>query len=359
MAKYLDSSGLGHYDTKIKGYVDNKVNTEVTIKTIKLNGTEVSPASKVVNLVIDAAKIGADEKGTAATLVISHKEDANAHSSVFEQYVKKSQLGTEEGDIPVLDANGKLNSSVLPAIAITETYPVASQTEMLALDCQKGDVAIRSDISKSFILSGDDPSDLANWLELKSPDAAVISVAGKTGAVMLVKGDVGLGNVDNTSDVDKPISMATQTALNGKVSTTRKVNGYALSDDVIITKADIGLGSVNNTSDADKPISAATQKALDDKQNKTDQRLAVESGTRDVVTAINDTYSEVISLRTTATNAYGVAVAIVDGSSAAKRAIQDSLGNKIDETYATIADLADLQSKMTAITDDEINALFA
>lgn len=31
------------------------------------------------------------------------------------------------------------------------------------------------------------------------------------------KGDVGLGNVDNTSDADKPVSTATQTALNGKV----------------------------------------------------------------------------------------------------------------------------------------------
>ena len=44
----------------------------------------------------------------------------------------------------------------------------------------------------------------------------VTSVATKTGAVTLVKGDVGLGNVDNTSDLAKPISTATQTALDGK-----------------------------------------------------------------------------------------------------------------------------------------------
>lgn len=49
---------------------------------------------------------------------------------------------------------------------------------------------------------------------------AVASVAGKTGAVTLVKGDVGLGNVDNTSDADKPVSTATQTALDGKASET-------------------------------------------------------------------------------------------------------------------------------------------
>jgi len=50
--------------------------------------------------------------------------------------------------------------------------------------------------------------------------APVTSVAGKTGAVALVKADVGLGNVDNTSDADKPVSTAQQTALDGKINVT-------------------------------------------------------------------------------------------------------------------------------------------
>ena len=50
---------------------------------------------------------------------------------------------------------------------------------------------------------------------------AVKSVAGKTGTVTLTKGDVGLSNVDNTSDMDKPISTAVQTALDGKVNNSR------------------------------------------------------------------------------------------------------------------------------------------
>lgn len=44
----------------------------------------------------------------------------------------------------------------------------------------------------------------------------VASVAGKTGAVSLVKADVGLSNVDNTADTAKPVSTAQQTALNAK-----------------------------------------------------------------------------------------------------------------------------------------------
>jgi hypothetical protein len=48
--------------------------------------------------------------------------------------------------------------------------------------------------------------------------APVTSVASKTGAVTLTKTDVNLANVDNTSDVNKPVSAAQQTALDGKVN---------------------------------------------------------------------------------------------------------------------------------------------
>lgn len=44
----------------------------------------------------------------------------------------------------------------------------------------------------------------------------VTSMNTRTGAVTLTKSDVNLANVDNTSDADKPISTATQTALNLK-----------------------------------------------------------------------------------------------------------------------------------------------
>lgn len=47
------------------------------------------------------------------------------------------------------------------------------------------------------------------------------------------------------------------------VPNTRTVNGHALSANVTVTKGDIGLGSVDNTSDVDKPVSTATQAAID------------------------------------------------------------------------------------------------
>lgn len=62
--------------------------------------------------------------------------------------------------------------------------------------------------------------------------APVQSVAGRTGAVVVTQTDVGLSNVDNTSDVNKPISTATQNALNLKENAANKgvANGYASLD---------------------------------------------------------------------------------------------------------------------------------
>lgn len=105
--------------------------------------------------------------------------------------------GTAPGNVPVLGTGGKLDTAVLPALAITETYVVNSQTAMLALSAQTGDVAIRTDLHKNFILREEPASTLANWEELLSPPDSVSSVNGKTGAVTLGKADVGLGNVDN------------------------------------------------------------------------------------------------------------------------------------------------------------------
>lgn len=88
----------------------------------------------------------------------------------------------------------------------------------------------------------------------------------------LNKAAVGLDNVDNTSDANKPISSATQTALNGKEATITATTSadYYRGDKTFATlnKTAVGLGNVDNTSDANKPVSTATQTALDTKTNK-------------------------------------------------------------------------------------------
>lgn len=57
----------------------------------------------------------------------------------------------------------------------------------------------------------------------------------------------------------------TQTIANTKVDKTTTVNGHALSGNVSVSKSDVGLGNADNTSDTSKPVSTATQTALDGK----------------------------------------------------------------------------------------------
>ncbi len=141
--------------------------------------------------------------------------------------------------------SGVIPTSQLPALAITDVFSVASQSAMLALTAQRGDVAVRTDISSNFILSTDDPTQLANWLQLASGTGSVQSVNGQTGVVVLGKSDVGLNSVDNTSDLSKPISTATQTLVDNHKNDQDNPH--------YVTKAQVGLGNVDNTSDAAKP----------------------------------------------------------------------------------------------------------
>lgn len=130
--------------------------------------------------------------------------------------------------------------------------------------------------------------------------APVSSVAGRTGAVTLTKTDVGLSNVDNTADTDKPVSTAQASAIGAKY--TKPGSGIPASDlatavqtslgkadsalqsapvtsvagrtgAVTLSKSDVGLGNVDNTSDANKPVSSATQTALNLKVGSADSSV--------------------------------------------------------------------------------------
>lgn len=122
--------------------------------------------------------------------------------------------------------NGLVPTSQLPSVTITDTFPAASQAAMLALTAQRGDFALRTDFTPArvWLLKADPATTLSNWQDLgaiSGGSGTVTTVNGQAGpTVVLGKADVGLGNVNNTADADKPLSTASQAALAGKVGTT-------------------------------------------------------------------------------------------------------------------------------------------
>lgn len=128
---------------------------------------------------------------------------------------------------------GKVPTSQLPALAITDVFTVANQAAMLALTAETGDVAVRTDVGKTFILSTNSPGTLADWKEIPAI-GQVVSVAGRVGAVTLTKADVGLSNVTNVAQEPAVTAGTTSQYYRGDKSWQT------------LDKAAVGLGSVAN-----------------------------------------------------------------------------------------------------------------
>lgn len=109
-------------------------------------------------------------------------------------------------EFATLDTSGKIPVSVIPAIALTQPFVANSQSAMLALDAQVGDICKRTDLGYSFCLAASPPSTLANWVQLT--DDVLAQLGQKTGAA----------SVGAADDNNNPTTV--QAALNGKVSSS-------------------------------------------------------------------------------------------------------------------------------------------
>lgn len=100
-----------------------------------------------------------------------------------------AQKGQNSG-LASLDSSGKVPTTQLPAIALTDVYSVANEAAHLALTAQEGDVAVRTDLNKSYVHNGGTAGTMADWTELLTPTDTVLSINGQTGAVSLDQDDV-------------------------------------------------------------------------------------------------------------------------------------------------------------------------
>jgi hypothetical protein len=151
-------------------------------------GTQTASTVSDFDTQVHTSRLDQMAAPTAAVALNAQKitglaDPTDAQDSVTLNYIT-TQKGAVNG-IASLDGSGLIPTNQLPALAITTTQVVASQAAMLALTAQIGDVAVRTDVNKSFILTADPATTLGNWQELLTPTDSVLSVDGLTGAVSL------------------------------------------------------------------------------------------------------------------------------------------------------------------------------
>ncbi len=291
-------------------YVDASLNLKANLASPTFTGTvggitksmvglaNVDNTSDIGKPISTATQTALDLKASISVVDTSLNLKANLASPTFTGTVggiTKSMVGLGNAD-NTSDANKPISTATQtaldlkaalasPAFTGTPTAPSASYDNSSNQLATTGFVQSRiSSIINSAPAALDTLNELAaalgndanyaatinNSLSLRAPLANPTFTGTVNG---ITKSMVGLTNVDNTSDANKPISTATQSALDLKASISVVDTSLNLKANLAsptftgtvggITKSMVGLGNVDNTSDASKPISTATQTALD------------------------------------------------------------------------------------------------
>ena len=164
----------------------------------------------------------------------------------------------------------------------------------------------------------------------------------------VTKEQVGLGNVDNTSDMAKPVSTAQQTAIDG-VQSNLDDHEDDTNNPHNVTKTQVGLGNVDNTSDMAKPVSTAQSVAIGNVQSALD--------THEQTYATASTYGHV---KMDGTIGDGNRTDVTISEAGIKAYVNSSIGTSTADflgTYNAVADLGFTQTVVDTWTDPPASAV--
>ena len=187
-----------------------------------------------------------------------------------------------------LDSDGKVPNSQIPLLAIKNVFPVSSQAQMLALTAQVGDMAIRSDLNKAFILKEEPASTLANWLEILTPVDQVLSVNGQTGAVSL-----STANVSENTNLYFTEARVRDTPLTGFTATNTPITA---TDSVLVALGE-AQGQINNRVSFSGNETIAGIKTFSSPVGVASPTAGGHATTRDYLDPANIIYAQIIIVR--------------------------------------------------------------
>jgi hypothetical protein len=199
-------------------------------------GTDVqAPLSFTAPLVKNANTVSMTQATTSVDGYLSA-----ADFTGFNNKIDATQKAANNG-VATLGNDGKIPSNQIPSISFQSATVVNSQSSMLGLsNAVVGSIAIRTDVSKNFILSALPSSTLVNWIELATP-SSVTSVNGSAGPnVVLTTNDVSEGanykyytdaRVRSALSAASPLSFNSATGTISMSASSANSNGYLSASD--------------------------------------------------------------------------------------------------------------------------------
>ena len=178
-------------------------------------------------------------KNTMGIANIDNTTDANKPISILtnsalNNKVDKASINIANG-IPSLDASTKIPSYLLPAISFTSVTIANSSAQMQSIGATalKGTVAVRTDISRTYVLSVDNSSNVNDWIEILNPGAPVQSVNGKLANVNLTTSDISEGSNEYFTLIKARLALTANGPINynaasGLLSADTSTSSYSL-----------------------------------------------------------------------------------------------------------------------------------
>lgn len=134
-----------------KTYVDTELGKKVNTTTFTSELAKKANASEVQTALEGKANVKALETGLAGKADKAHTHTSSQITGLGTAATRN--VGVASGNIPVLNAKGKLESSVLPAIAINETFSAASASEAMDLEMQIGDILVLTSAAREAAIT--------------------------------------------------------------------------------------------------------------------------------------------------------------------------------------------------------------
>ncbi len=237
-AKTFDSTAIyTQLGTKL-----NKADTSTLSNRINLkaNTTDVTSGLALKLNITDTSVLLRKADTSTLSNRINLKANTTDVTSSLALKLDASQKGAASG-VASLDLNSKVPASQIPVVSFQSANVVASQAAMLGLSSAViGSIAIRTDNTRNYVLSGSDPAVLANWVELAVP-TSVTTINGIPGAfVTLTTNEIGEGTNNkyytdararNAISASGPLNYNASTGTLTMTAATASSNGYLSSSD--------------------------------------------------------------------------------------------------------------------------------